>query len=64
MAQIINDNIVKTEASIKKDNDFVNDVTRFINELSKWKYASKIRKNSDNPSLKELKSYLINYKII
>ncbi|MEZ4692615.1 MAG: methyl-accepting chemotaxis protein [Aliarcobacter sp.] len=58
MAQIINDNIVKTEASIKKDNDFVNDVTRFINELSNGNMLAKLEKDSDNPSLKELKILL------
>ena len=58
MAQIINDNIVKTEASIKKDNDFVNDVTRFVNELSKGNMLAKLEKDSDNPSLKELKVLL------
>ncbi|CAM3441991.1 methyl-accepting chemotaxis protein [Arcobacter aquimarinus] len=58
MAQIINDNIVKTETSIKKDNDFVNDVTRFINELSNGNMLVKIEKDSDNPSLKELKILL------
>ena len=58
MAQIINDNIFKTEASIKKDHEFVNDVTRFVNELSKGNMLAKLEKESDNPSLKELKILL------
>jgi methyl-accepting chemotaxis protein len=58
MAQIINQNIQKTESSIKKDNEFVADVARFVNELSKGNMLAKLEKDSDNPNLKELKVLL------
>ena len=60
MAQIINDNIHKTELSIKKDDEFVKDVTRFVNELSKGNMLAKLEKDSDTPNLKELKILLSN----
>ena len=60
MAQIINDNIHKTELSIKKDDEFVKDVTRFVNELSKGNMLAKLEKDSDTPNLKELKVLLSN----
>jgi methyl-accepting chemotaxis protein len=33
MAQIINENISKIEISIKKDDEFVKDVSKFVDEL-------------------------------
>ena len=58
MAQIVNHNIQKAESSIKKDNEFVTDVARFVNELSKGNMLAKLEKDSDNPNLKELKVLL------
>ena len=58
MAQIINENISKIEISIKKDDEFVKDVSRFVDELSKGNMLAKIQKDSDTPNLKELKVLL------
>jgi methyl-accepting chemotaxis protein len=58
MAQIINENISKIELSIKKDDEFVKDVSRFVDELSKGNMLAKIQRNSDTPNLKELKILL------
>ena len=58
IAQIINDNIYKIELSIKKDDEFVKDVTKFVNELSKGNMLAKLEKDSDTPNLKELKILL------
>ena len=58
MAQIINENISKIEISIKKDDEFVKDVSKFVDELSKGNMLAKIQKDSDTPNLKELKVLL------
>ena len=58
MAQIINENITKIEISIKKDDEFVKDVSKFVDELSKGNMLAKIQKDSDTPNLKELKVLL------
>ena len=58
MAQIINENISKIEISIKKDDEFVKDVSKFVDELSKGNMLAKIQKDSDTPNLKELKILL------
>jgi len=58
MAQIINENISKIEISIKKDDEFVKDISRFVDELSKGNMLAKIQKDSDTPNLKELKILL------
>ena len=58
IAQIINENISKIELSIKKDDEFVKDVTKFVDELSKGNMFAKIQKDSDTPNLKELKILL------
>jgi len=58
MAQIINENISKIEISIKKDDEFVKEVSRFVDELSKGNMLAKIQKDSDTPNLKELKVLL------
>ncbi len=58
IAQIINENISKIELSIKKDDEFVKDVTKFVDELSKGNMLAKIQKDSDTPNLKELKILL------
>ena len=59
MAKIINLNIQKTSANITKDDEFVVDVARFINELSNGNMLAKLEKESDTPSLIELKKLLV-----
>ena len=58
MSKIINLNIEKSLSNINKDTEFVSDVTRFVNELSKGNMLAKIEKDSDTPNLKELKNLL------
>ena len=58
MSKTININIDKALSNINKDNEFVNDVTRFVNELSKGNMLAKLEKDSDTPNLKELKVLL------
>ncbi len=58
MAKIIDNNIENTILTINKDQEFVADVTRFVNELSQGNMLAKIEKDSDTPNLKELKNLL------
>ena len=58
MSKTININIERSLSNINKDNEFVNDVTRFVNELSKGNMLAKLEKDSDTPNLKELKVLL------
>jgi methyl-accepting chemotaxis protein len=58
MAKIIDSNIEKSLSNINKDDEFVRDVTRFVNELSKGNMLAKIERDSDTPNLKELKVLL------
>ncbi|MFW3346197.1 HAMP domain-containing methyl-accepting chemotaxis protein [Aliarcobacter butzleri] len=59
IASIINENIYKSEANIKKDTEFLKDIERFVGELSNGNMLAKIEKDSDTPNLKELKLLLI-----
>ncbi|MDX9743173.1 MAG: methyl-accepting chemotaxis protein [Arcobacteraceae bacterium] len=54
MANVINENIKKTEALIVADNEFVSDVIRFTNELKAGNNLAKLQKEAQTPSLKEL----------
>ncbi len=58
IAKIINDNISNIEHTIKTDEEFVKDVTRFINELSQGNMLAKIQKEPTTTNLKELKTLL------
>lgn len=58
ITKIINENIYKAESNIKKDDDFLNNVEKFVGELSNGNMLAKIEKDSDNPNLKELKILL------
>ncbi|MFY9082516.1 methyl-accepting chemotaxis protein, partial [Aliarcobacter butzleri] len=58
MAKIINENIHQTEENLKKDEEFVKDVSRFINELKSGNMLAKLEKDSNTPSLQELKNLL------
>jgi methyl-accepting chemotaxis protein len=60
IAKVINENISNIEHTIKTDDEFVKDVTRFVNELSQGNMLAKIEKDSDTPNLKELKTLLDN----
>ncbi len=60
MSKTININIEKSLHTIQKDDEFVKDVTRFVNELSKGNMLAKLEKDSDTPNLKELKVLLSN----
>ena len=58
IAKVVNDNIAKIEFSIKKDNEFLEDVERFIQDLSSGNMLAKIEKSSDTPNLIILKDLL------
>ena len=58
MSKTININIERSLSNINKDNEFVQDVTRFVNELSKGNMLAKIEKDSNTPNLRELKVLL------
>lgn len=58
MAKMINTNINKTEENVLKDEEFVKDVSRFINELKAGNMIAKLTKDTQTPSLKELKILL------
>jgi methyl-accepting chemotaxis protein len=58
MSKTININIDKSLSNINKDDEFVQDVTRFVNELSKGNMLAKLERDSDTPNLKELKVLL------
>ncbi len=58
MAKVVNENIQKIENSIKTDDEFVQDVARFVNDLKTGNMIAKVQKNSDTSSLKQLKSLL------
>jgi methyl-accepting chemotaxis protein len=59
MTKVVNQNIEKTKTAIIKDEEFVQDVARFISELKSGNMVAKIEKNADTPSLMELRTLLI-----
>ena len=58
MAQMINKNIELTERNIHKDDEFVKDVARVVNELSNGNMLAKLEKSSNTPVLIELKKLI------
>jgi len=58
MAKMINENIQKSELSIRTDNQFVSDASRFIGELKSGNNLASFTKDSNTPALKELKNLL------
>jgi len=58
MATMTNNNIRKIEASIKQDDEFVKDVSRFAKEIGAGNMLAKIEKDTSTESLKELKEIL------
>ncbi len=58
MAKTINVNIQKIQESIKNDDEFVDNVAKFIHELNHGNFSAKVTKSSDTQSLKELKHLL------
>ena len=59
IAKVINQNIEKTESSIKKDDEFINATELFIKELSSGNMLAKIEVEPDAQNLKVLKELLI-----
>ena len=59
IAKVINQNIEKTESSIKKDDEFINATELFIKELSSGNMLAKIEVEPDTQNLKVLKELLI-----
>ncbi|AYJ80899.1 chemotaxis protein [Aliarcobacter cryaerophilus ATCC 43158] len=59
IAKVINENIEKTEISIKKDDEFINATELFIKELSSGNMLAKIEVEPDTQNLKVLKELLI-----
>ncbi|AXK48112.1 chemotaxis protein [Aliarcobacter trophiarum LMG 25534] len=58
IAKVVNENIKNTSEGIKKDNQFLSDVERFVKELSSGNMLAKIEKSSDTPNLIALKKLL------
>ncbi|MGJ0362720.1 methyl-accepting chemotaxis protein [Aliarcobacter cryaerophilus] len=59
ISKVINQNIEKTESSIKKDDEFINATELFIKELSSGNMLAKIEVEPDTQNLKVLKELLI-----
>ena len=59
IAKVINQNIEKTESSIKRDDEFINATELFIKELSSGNMLAKIEVEPDTQNLKVLKELLI-----
>ena len=59
MSKVVNKNIEKIRKSIVKDDEFVQDVARFINELKSGNMLATIEKDSDTETLIELKKLLV-----
>ena len=59
IAKVINQNIEKTESSIKKDDEFIHATELFIKELSSGNMLAKIEVEPDTQNLKVLKELLI-----
>ncbi|RXJ97033.1 chemotaxis protein [Arcobacter sp. AHV-9/2010] len=59
IAKVINHNIIKTENSIKKDDEFITATEIFVKELSSGNMLAKIEKDPDTSNLKALKTLLI-----
>ncbi|MBL3521012.1 MCP four helix bundle domain-containing protein [Arcobacter lanthieri] len=60
IAKVINTNIEKTQISILKDDEFIQNVEDFIKELSNGNMVAKIEKEPDTTNLKTLKVLLVN----
>ncbi|MEY4504775.1 MAG: hypothetical protein RL154_1071 [Pseudomonadota bacterium] len=58
MAKIINSNIVTIEKNITKDHEFLEDVKLFVENIGNGDFLAQVNKNSDTPSLIELKTLL------
>ena len=59
MSKVVNKNIEKIRSAIVKDEEFVQDVARFINDLKSGNMLATINKDSDTETLIELKRLLI-----
>ncbi len=60
MAFMINENIKTTQKNIIQDEEFVNDVAKVISEFCNGNMIAKVEKNSNTPSLIELKRLINN----
>ncbi|MDD2698550.1 MAG: methyl-accepting chemotaxis protein [Arcobacteraceae bacterium] len=60
MATLINENIASIGKSIKEDDEFVLEISRFANEMISGNMLVKIEKDSSTPNLIELKKILTN----
>jgi methyl-accepting chemotaxis protein len=58
MAKLINENTRKIEQSIKEDDAFVEDVSRFASDISAGNMLSKIDKEANSKNLRDLKTIL------
>ena len=58
MSRIINKNIEETKANIQKDRALIADTIRVANAINKGHLDTRIQKDSNNPSLNELKNII------
>ncbi|QKF66633.1 Cache sensor-containing MCP-domain signal transduction protein [Arcobacter venerupis] len=56
MAEMINENIKKTENLIIQDNDLIEDVKSVVNEVKNGRFDKRIERNTENANLEELKN--------
>ncbi|MDQ1433121.1 MAG: methyl-accepting chemotaxis protein [Patescibacteria group bacterium] len=59
MAKLINENIDNIADNLKKDNDFIEDTSKFAQEIKSGNFLAKINKNPSNNSLQKLKEIFL-----
>ncbi|OUR72103.1 hypothetical protein A9Q76_04350 [Arcobacter sp. 31_11_sub10_T18] len=58
MSKAVNENILKIQAAIDQDNQFINDVTKVVAQVKNGKFKQQIENVSQNESLEELKKII------
>ena len=58
MAQVVNENILKTQKNMEEDRSLIEDVKRVVSEIEKGNLVQSVIKNSKNEALNELKEDL------
>lgn len=59
MSRMINENIKQAQTNIQEEEDFINEVSRFVKEIQDGNFAAEIEVKTNNTSLEELKNALI-----
>ena len=56
MANVVNENITKTNKLIKSDNEVLNDVKKIVNEVNQGNLNNRVTKSTQNEGLEDLKN--------